>query len=405
MYFRWIAAALALLTASCGGSGRKFSNQNQAVLHLKGNQQAYERLARDWRAEGQRELCREPGGRFQWNDMAVSRRVLGWKLRRANQSTGELIDLRSLDEVAGVLGTTSARINRFLSQMDALDVACISNVGVTLGDREGSYVQIQLSPFVEMYGFRFAPAEDSVSSQGLKQWSEQPPDAHARRLVAGTPGWYYFEGLVRTAALPLSRAKGTLRDITGVPMPHTRLQLAIAREDGSLDWGAQTVTDQLGRFSFVQIPAGTYVLGLNLFSWTETDAPFPRTFYPGVRLRQEARSVAIGEGRDMDLADFRVPYRVGNRRVSAEVVWPGGKPEPAADADLCWEDVEGKRCAPMSAVNGRPGLYTYDGADGVPYHVNAHYRPRFRPFSRNASAEPVRVPIISLEGPVQLVLK
>ncbi len=147
------------------------------------------------------------------------------------------------------------------------------------------------------------------------------------------------------------------------------------------------------------------MLGLNLFSWTQTDAPFPRTYYPGVRLRQEARSIAIGEGKDMDLGDFRVPYRVGNRRVTAEVSWAGGKPEPSALADLCWDDADGQRCAPMNPVSGRAGLYSYDGADGIPYHVTARYRPALSPLSRRAAADPVRVPLISLGGPVRLVLK
>lgn len=396
---------MVLLAASCGTTGRRLAGPDQAIAHLKANQQAYERLARDWRAEGQRELCREAGGKFQWNDMEVSRRLLGWKLRRAGQSDGELIDLRSLDEVAGVLGTTSTRINRFLGQMEALDVACVTNVGVTLGDREGSYVQMQLAPFVEMYGFRYAPGEDGVASQGLKQWAEQPSDAHGRVTRAAGGAWYYFEGLVRTAALPLSRARGILRDQSGTPLSHVRLELALAREDGTLDWGSQAVTGDDGSFIFVQIPAGSYVLGLNLFAWSNTDAPIPRTYYPGVRLRQEAKSVAIGEGKEVDLGEFLVPFRVGNRRVVAEVHWAAGEPEDEALAQLCWDDADGQRCAAMRAVAGARGTYSLEGADGVAYHVVARYEPRLRITGRKAFADPVRVPLMSLAGPVRLVLK
>lgn len=405
MRFRSLIAIIAALTAGCGSSERRFLTGHDAVIHLKSNLPAYQRLAREWRAEGQRELCREQRSGFVWNDIAVSGRMLGWRVQRASNTAGELIDFKTLDDVAGVLGTTTGRVNGFLRQMEALDVACLSNIGVTLGDREGSYVQMQLSPFAEMYGFRYGPPEDAVAALGLRWWSDQPADAHQRRVINAGDGWYYFEGLVRTAALPLSKLKGTLRNSAGAPMVGVRLLLARAREDGTLDWAGQTVTDSGGRFTIVQIPAGSYLLGLNLFAWTTTDAPFPRTYFPGVQLRQEATPITLGEGRELDLGDFRVPYRVGNRRVVAEVRWSTGEPEPRAQADLCWDDADGRRCASMKPVDGSSGLFAFDAADDVPYHVTARYQPSASLFSKPAVADPVRVPLVSINGPLRLVLK
>ncbi len=405
MRWRSLVAALAALAAGCGATARRFPAREQAVAHLSRNLAAYERLAGDWRAQGQREVCREPGGGFEWNGMAVSRRVFGWKLERVNEARNEGIDLKSLQDVAGVLGTTTARIDRFLGEMDTLAVTCLSNVGVTLGAREGSYVQVQLAPFSESYGFRYAPPGDAAALDGLKAWAGQPADARGRRVTPARGNWFYFEGLARTAALPLSKIAGTLRDSAGAPLNRTRLLLASAAEDGSLDWASEAVTDAGGRFSLTQIPAGRYFLGLNLFSWTETDAPFPRTYYPGVRLRQQAQPVDVGESRQVDLGEFRVPYRVGNRHVEAEVQWMTGEPEPGASAGLCWDDADGRRCAAMKPVRGKAGFYSYDGADGVPYHLTARFQPPVSLFARPAIADPVRVPLISLGGPIRLVLK
>lgn len=400
-----LCAVTVLLLSGCSGSARKFAGQSGAAAHLKTHQKAYEKLAREWRSERQRELCRESDRRFQWNDMSITRRFWGWKLQRASQTTGEEIDIQSMEEAAGVLGTTAARINSFLQQMKDLDVACVSNVGATLGDREGGYVQLQLAPYAEMYGFRYAPPDDPVATDGLRQWASQPPDMHGRRLAHTTGPWFYFEGLVQTSGLPLSSVSGLLRDLMGYPLRAVRLELALAREDGTVAWGQQAVTGKDGSFSFVQVPAGNYLLGLNVFPWMNPDAPFPRTFYPGVRTRQQAVPITLGEGKSLDIGQFRVPFKVTNRRVTAQVVWSDGKPEPDAEASLCWDDAEGRQCMDMRPIGNGSAHYEHIGADGLAYFVTARYRPRLKLLASRAVADPVRVPVLNSEGPVRLVLR
>ena len=66
-------------------------------------------------------------------------------------------------------------------------------------------------------------------------------------------------------------------------------------------------TDANGRYEFIEVPPGRYVVGLSLRRGMEAATAYPRTFYPGVLSSADAMVVEIGNGTRRELPPFHLP--------------------------------------------------------------------------------------------------
>jgi len=84
-------------------------------------------------------------------------------------------------------------------------------------------------------------------------------------------------------------------------------------------------TDEYGRYEIRRLPAGNYVLGVNI-SGSSRGVPYVTRFYPGVSTRDRAVPIHIdGPNRIVD-RDFTIEDREQTRHVLVKIEWSDGSP-------------------------------------------------------------------------------
>ncbi|HEV2883413.1 MAG TPA: carboxypeptidase regulatory-like domain-containing protein [Pyrinomonadaceae bacterium] len=128
------------------------------------------------------------------------------------------------------------------------------------------------------------------------------------------------------------------------------------------NWYAKT--DQEGRYKASSLPAGQYMVGINVrglprsvhsaelprdflcpncftivsnLRADEQASPYPRMFYPGVFQTAKAERLLLSPGQELRDVDFRLPPRPGEGIVKGRVVRADGT--PAAGAQVSYRDV------------------------------------------------------------------
>lgn len=144
--------------------------------------------------------------------------------------------------------------------------------------------------------------------------------------------------------------------------------------------------DEDGNYLFKDVPAGTYYLGVRLSRISETNFPYPRTFYPGTTNLETAAQITISEGQTFENFDFTLAKKLAPRKVSGIVVMPDGKP---AKASVCVEEVEyaeGSMCQNGIETDAQ-GKFSFVLPDNMRFLIRSHAQ-----FQNNQRhAEPVEV--------------
>jgi hypothetical protein len=317
-------------------------------------------------------------------------------------------------------------------------------------------------PVAEVAGrveqLRHEYATDTLHSVGGLKGIEVTAELRGRTLKAKTDadGRYHFTGLVpgayslyinipegfyeiwasdtaNTAAAPCyqtdfklapdGRVEGRATDPEGRPIAEVWLDLTPADtfpadeskiKEGDMR-GPQAMTDADGRFEFHKVPAGRYILGMNLRGVMQ-DVPvnldtafFPRTYYPGTMSRAEARVIELGEGGLVSgLALTLAPRPRGElvrREVEGTVVLADGRPAPCA-----WIGLNAAKYAHQSPNSwsrvGEGGRFTVHGHEGYSYAVQV-YRAVLDEQGRNTGLIFVKSVIVSptaTTAPLRVVL-
>jgi hypothetical protein len=133
--------------------------------------------------------------------------------------------------------------------------------------------------------------------------------------------------------------------------------------------GDETWADEKGSYDLREIAPGRYLLGLNLSSSPDKDAPYPRVYYPGVTDRKTATVIEIGLGQKLTNIDIHLPPPLIEHLVRGFVIWPDGS--LAKEVEIYLEDVN----YPGWCVNGcgkktdNQGRFELTGFDGYNYRV------------------------------------
>ena len=187
---------------------------------------------------------------------------------------------------------------------------------------------------------------------------------------------------------------GKVVDAAGEPAKKVEVTL-VASDNDDREWWAWT--DKDGRYEFVMVQPGTYLLGFNLTWAPNKDGPYPKTFYPGVKTRTEASLITIGEGEKLKGYDLTLPPRLRERQWKVTVVWPDGRPVTGAKVHLQINELQALGEHPDTDDKGT-ALFTV--FEHYPYIIHAT-------FSRNGKnfyAAPIAVVVDKDLKPLKLVL-
>jgi hypothetical protein len=200
----------------------------------------------------------------------------------------------------------------------------------------------------------------------------------------------------------LGSVKGKLFDFRGEPASQIELKLIPARTEGKEElWRGRELssrTDKEGLYSFTQIPSGQYVIAINFEGQPGSlDAPYPRSYYPGVKSLTEAKIIDIAEGQELEVESFRLPPRLKERTIEGVVEWPDGR--PATGANITLEYTE-RRWMEVSGSADPEGRFSIKGFEGFRYLVHADYDDNGKP----VHAEPVELFVTDDNLPLRLVI-
>ncbi|HVF46195.1 MAG TPA: hypothetical protein VNA17_01375 [Pyrinomonadaceae bacterium] len=158
-----------------------------------------------------------------------------------------------------------------------------------------------------------------------------------------------------------------------------------------------THLDEDGRFDFRSIPPGNYYLGVRLSTLSSESNKFPRTFYPGTPILEDAIPVMIAEGGLIKDLDFQLPAKLSERKIDGIVTFPDGKPAPGAMVIL----VEGMEVGGRGFDAGKDGRFSLTLLDGIMYRVKAVVQ---QPVGQQRHAEFVDIPLKGNVKDIKLVI-
>ena len=179
---------------------------------------------------------------------------------------------------------------------------------------------------------------------------------------------------------------------------HVRLYKAEPKE-GADPEAAYTAIKEDGSFKFEGVAVGNYYLVINPRDEApdKSDAPHPRTFYPGVAEQSKATPVVVTEGLKLEDLVFRVRPALRERVLKGVVVWPDGK--PAAEAGVSLYDAAQNRYIQMVKADAA-GKFEVSIYGDFKYEVSASVYGKKR-----GESEKVKVPESDERPHLRLVVK
>jgi hypothetical protein len=192
---------------------------------------------------------------------------------------------------------------------------------------------------------------------------------------------------------------GKVLDGSSQPVTHGRVHLYyVAPKNGDLDAKSTEIKED-GSFKFENVAVGNYYLVINPRDEapSESDAPYPKTFYPGAADESKATPLIITEGLKLGDLILRVRPAMRERVLTGTVVWPNGK--PVADASISLYDAEKDRYV-LSVKADDKGRFKMSVYGDFKYEIKAH---AFG--DKNGEGEKVKVPDADKPAPFRLVVK
>jgi Carboxypeptidase regulatory-like domain len=173
-------------------------------------------------------------------------------------------------------------------------------------------------------------------------YSLQVPEAGTYELTAKLPGHATAQPTYKLDVAPdsckelnlglwtASRVTGRVFRAHGEPAAGIVVQLMPALKERNSPPHAKT--DATGKFEFVNIPPGDYVLGVNI-TGLSSKLPYATRFFPGTPERSEATIVKIAGAQAIEGLDFQIGEPKPTRRIIVEAKWPDGRPVINASVD------------------------------------------------------------------------
>jgi hypothetical protein len=193
---------------------------------------------------------------------------------------------------------------------------------------------------------------------------------------------------------------GKVLDSSGQPVTRGRVHLYhVAPKDGDNPYADNTEIKEDGSFKFEYVAVGNYYLIINPQDEapSESDAPYPKTFYPGVADESKATPLIITEGLKLGDLILRVRPAMRERVLMGTVVWPNGK--PVSEARVSLYDSAKDRLVLSVGVSDK-GRFRMSVYGDFKYVIMAQ-----ADGDKEAESEKVKVPGADKPAPFRLVVK
>lgn len=203
------------------------------------------------------------------------------------------------------------------------------------------------------------------------------------------------------------RLSGRVLDPNGQPAPGVMLALMDKdRSDPKANWGKLVRADKDGQFNFSAVPAGEYLLAVNLSRYPEPNDPtnaYPRTYYPGVTDPSKAEIITLAAGENLRELNLQLPTRREPSTITGKVVWQDGT--PVASAGISFREVTYHDPQMNNGMQADDqGYFTINGYVGQTFVIEAQSnRPYDGDFRRLGPAERVESLRVVLLNPTEAV--
>jgi hypothetical protein len=195
---------------------------------------------------------------------------------------------------------------------------------------------------------------------------------------------------------------GRVVDQEGRPVNGLQVNLLLAKGvTGARPVVDYDETEEDGRFSLDEVPAGRYVLAVNFAGRRSLNgAPFMPSYFPKAASSIDADVITITDGVPVELGDFILQKRYPTVEISGVVVTPDGKPVPGAPVYL--EQSGGDRDSSKAVWTDAGGRFVQQAFESVTYTLRAIAH---NPTSVAVESERVEVKAAKDTPPVRLIIK
>jgi 5-hydroxyisourate hydrolase-like protein (transthyretin family) len=170
-----------------------------------------------------------------------------------------------------------------------------------------------------------------------------------------------------------TRLGGRVLNSEGQPAANIPLQIrGVSPDTRNINTFLYAKTDSEGRFEFKTVPPGDYLLGVGILEMSGGAPPgYPRTYYPGVGLKTQAKVISLKEGEHLSGLELRLLPRRVEYNVGGSVVWADGRPAAGAYIYISWQD-EGEAITQETINVDERGRFTLKLYEGLKYKVSAY---------------------------------
>jgi hypothetical protein len=169
-------------------------------------------------------------------------------------------------------------------------------------------------------------------------------------------------------ALPTGKIIGRVLGPEGKPLRSGSVELFRADRYKENERGWWEFQGDEGHFTFDHLSSGDYIIVFNQNNTIDTDAPFPRTFYPGVTDFKLARSIRLQAGQKVLDADFPVSGGRPTRELTVHVKAKSGELE-----DQVFVFARSSEGSDPFATQSGAHEFRLNLLRGVPYAIYAEY--------------------------------
>jgi hypothetical protein len=135
---------------------------------------------------------------------------------------------------------------------------------------------------------------------------------------------------------------------------------------------ASARTDQNGRYELADVPAGRYILGVNLTNGPDPDVVSPTRFHPAATQPADALPFEVIAGEHLELVPMVIPTPPPSYRITGVVTFEDGKPAPGVMVSLADGNARWKQVAADVPADAN-GTFSFLVHEGLSYVVSARY--------------------------------
>jgi 5-hydroxyisourate hydrolase-like protein (transthyretin family) len=204
------------------------------------------------------------------------------------------------------------------------------------------------------------------------------------------------------------RVTGRVVDAAGQPIAGLTIELttAGARTNASrLDASTRrAITNSAGRYEIARLPAGRFLVGINISARRASAASMPRVFHPGVTSVTQAMPITVPSGGQVALADLKLSPATSYVSLSGVVIDANGLPADNAHVYLKGAGEDDAILA-EPATTDSSGRFVIAGLSDVGYRLFAERTRSDGQLRRVDSSDPIAVTARRGLGPVRLLLR